>query len=93
MKDRRLRFALSTLGAALLSIWISLHPVRLLLGKYPNAPGELIREVVLSETLPALAPAALLLSLGAWLFARRRAGWGWPICFAPPATLAMLFVL
>lgn len=93
MSHRRLWLALSTLGAALLSIWISLHPVRLLLGKYPDAPSDLIRQVLLSETLPALAPAALLLLLGSWLFVTRRAGWGWPICLAPLASVAMLVVL
>jgi hypothetical protein len=87
MNGPRLGFSLAVLGSGLLSFWAGLIPVNILRGKIPDASTDMIVHTVLSQTLPALAPALLLTGLACWLFARGRPAWQWlpPLLVGPVA--------
>lgn len=95
MSRPRLWFAVLALASALASLWIAAVPIRILLGKVPGAPADLVMHVALTESLPVLAPAALLLLLAWWQFASRDALWQWLLALAaaPLASLAVLVLL
>jgi hypothetical protein len=95
MKRRGLWFAGLALASALLSLWIALLPIRILRGKIPDAPADLVMQVALTEGLPALAPGALLLLFAWWRFAKHGEFWQWGLLLAagPLASLVFLVAL
>ena len=89
MKGARLGFGVAVLASALASLWAALIPIGILRGKFPDAAIDLIMQVVLTVSLPAVGGAGLLIGLSFLLFAKGKPLWLWlpPLLAAPPVAL------
>jgi hypothetical protein len=89
MNERRVGFGITAAISGFLSLQAALLPIGVLRGKYPDASSDRIVHWILIQTLPALAPALILMGLAIWLFTKNGPVWLWLPLFvvAPLAAL------